>query len=179
MVTIRRDRKKCGVRFLCGKRGATLVELIAAVLILAVVVLAVFTGITAAQNSIYANSAQSKAAAQAQSMADTLMDLVKKDGVAAQLSGTAYPAGDTKKTTDASVTFPQTNGKKYQYRITRASTDEYLYHFEGKNPSDPKKTISAEASANLELYKIEVAVTYPGTTATSCVQLTAYAAKTA
>jgi prepilin-type N-terminal cleavage/methylation domain-containing protein len=63
-----------------SKKGTTLVEVLAAVIILAIVAVAVLTSIGFSQTTIFSGSSEGDAAAQAQSIADALIpELNSKD----------------------------------------------------------------------------------------------------
>lgn len=151
-VYIPMDCKK--MRNLHGKRGATLVEVIAAVLILAIVVTGVLTGIGFSQRAILSQSSQGDAAAQAQNLADTLITMLhgKDEDQAAQVAVSGAQRVD-------SGDFPAKDVDK-QFRITPVHDD----------------TLSGDDS-EISGYRIQVAVAYTDNGGKKYVQLTAFAAK--
>lgn len=136
------------------KKGSTLVEVIAAILILAIVVTAVMTGIGFSQRAILSQSSQSDAAAQAQNLADTLIaSLHGKDETEA---GKVSVSGAVR--VDSGV-FPAQNLDK-QYRVTPVHDDT----LSGKN-------------TDISGYRIQVAVAYTDSGGKKWIQLSAFAAK--
>lgn len=124
-----------------------MVEVIAAVLILAVVVVAVLTGISFSQRTILSNSSQSAAAAQAQNIADTLVSKLHKfnnatpDSVAVDGAEFVEPSKFPDDSKGAQFTF---------YEV---------------------------ASGEIQGYRIKSAVYFTDTAGRKCIQLTAFAAK--
>ncbi len=131
-----------------SKKGTTMVEVLAAVLVLAIVVTAVLTTISFSQRTILSGGSEGKAAAEAQSIADTLIS---------QLSGTS----DASKVTVSGAvrvpegsTFPDATKDK-QFKLTSV-----------ENTKDSVKG-----------YQIQTAVYYSDSTGRKCVQMTAFAAQ--
>jgi len=126
-----------------------MVEVIAAVAILAMVVLAVLTTISFSQTTILSGSSEGSAAAQAQNIADALIAGLhgKTDANIGTVGGAIY-------VDSTSGTFPNPSIDK-QYTATAAT--------------DTTTAISG--------YKITVAVYYTDKTGRKCVQLTAFSAK--
>jgi len=142
-----------------SKKGTTLVEVIAAVAILAIVVLAVLTSIGFSQTTILSGSSEADAAAQAQNIADTLISSLHgktnadPDAItnAMTATGAVYVA---------STTFPNP-AKGKQFTFTEVS--------------DSAGT--ADSTVAVKGYKIKVAVYYTDKTGRKCVQMTAFAAE--
>jgi hypothetical protein len=137
-----------------GRRGTTLVEVIAAVLILAIVVTAVLTGIGFSQRTILSQSSQGDAAAQAQDLADSLIarlhgadDIPDTVGEAVRVDSDTFP--------DAGLNHDE------QYCITSVHDD----------------ILSGDDNEDVSGYRIKVAVAYRDSTGRKFVQLSAFAAK--
>lgn len=147
-------------RKLRGKKGTTLVEVIAAVLILAIVVTAVLTGIGFSQRTVLAQGSQSDAAAKAQNLADQLIAKLHGSSVTDfnnLVSDAIY--------VNATATFPDLtltgSNCDRQYTITPVKGDPNL----------------SSDSTKLTGYRIKVAVAYRDSGGRKFVQLTAFAAK--
>lgn len=129
-----------------------MVEVLAAALILAIVVTAVVTGISFSQRNILSESSQSDAAAQAQSLADTLVSKLhgaeESEAEALTLPGAARVEAGS---------FP-VPAQDRQFAI------ESVHDGDGGD-----KAIYG--------YRIRTAVYYTDSTGRKCVQMTAFAAK--
>ena len=130
-----------------SRKGSTLVEVVAAILILAVVVTAVLTGISFSQRTILSESTQGAAAAQAQNLADTLVSKLHGLSTAApasvSVSGAEYVEPDK---------FPDV-AKNTQY------------------------TFYEVAAGEIQGYRIKTAVYFTDGAGRKCIQMTAFAAK--
>ncbi len=140
-----------------SRKGMTLVEVIAAVAILAVVVTSVVAGISFSQRAVLSQGSQSGAAAQAQNLADQLisklhgldeskLDTVSISGAAKIASGSTFP--------DASST------QDLQYTVSTVHDN----------------TLSGTGT-DVSGYRIKVAAAYRDGGGRKFVQLTAFAAK--
>lgn len=136
-----------GSKYWRSKKGTTMVEVLAAVLILAVVVTAVLTSIGFSQRTILSESSQSDAAAQAQNLADTLIDKL-------------HGASDTDA---ASVKIPDAQ------RVDSESFPDSAYK--------EQFTIVSVNNGGISGYRIRTAVYFTDSTGRKCVQMTAFAAK--
>lgn len=134
-----------------SKKGTTMVEVIAAVLILAIVVVGVLTTISFSQRTILSGSIQGKASAQAQTIADALIaELNSADALtvaAKNIVGAVYVDKNE---------FPKQTIDK-QFTIISV-TDMY-------------------DTTKVEGYQIKTAVYFTDSTGRKCVQMTAFAAK--
>ena len=135
-----------------SKKGTTMVEVLVSVLILAIVVVAVLTTISFSQRTIVSGSSQSKAAADAQTIADALISQLNTDDAPTvegnKIEGAVYVEQNT---------FPQATPDK-QFTII---------------------TINSKTSGNTDKvdgYRIKTAVYYTNSTGRKCVQMTAFAA---
>lgn len=150
-------------RKLRGKKGTTLVEVIAAVLILAIVVTAVLTGIGFSQRTVLAQGSQSDAAAKAQNLADQL--IAKLHGSSVTDFNNLVSDAIYVNTSVATPTFPDLtltgSNCDRQYTITPVKGDPNL----------------SSDSTKLTGYRIKVAVAYRDSGGRKFVQLTAFAAK--
>lgn len=146
-----------------GKKGTTLVEVLAAVLILAIVVTAVLTGIGFSQRTVLAQGSQSDAAAKAQNLADQL--IAKLHGNSAPDFSKLVTGADYVDTT-ATPTFPDLTLEglncDQQYTITEVHDNIVL---------------SGSSNTAVSGYRIKVAVAYRDSGGRKFVQLTAFAAK--
>lgn len=139
-----------------SKQGVSLVEVIAAVAILAVVVTSVVAGISFSQRSVLSQGSQSAAAAEAQNLADQL--IAKLHGLDESKLDTVSVSGAAKIT---GSTFPdQTSDQDKQYAISAVSD----------------KALSAH-SGDVSGYRIKVAVAYRDGGGRKFVNFTAFAAK--
>lgn len=139
-----------------SKQGVTLVEVIAAVAILAVVVTSVVAGISFSQRAVLSQGSQSDAAAQAQNLADQL--IAKLHGLDESKLDTVSVSGAAKITGAA---FPDlTSNQDSQYTISTVQDD----------------AISAHAG-DIAGYRIKVAVAYRDAGGRKFVRFTAFAAK--
>ena len=139
-----------------SRKGMTLVEVIAAVAILAVVVTSVVAGISFSQRAVLSQGSQSAAAAEAQNLADELisklhgLDESKLDTVsisgAAEITGAAFP--------DVS------SAQDLQYTVSTVHDN----------------TLSG-TGGGIDGYRIKVAAAYRDGGGRKFVQLTAFAAK--
>lgn len=134
-----------------SKKGTTMVEVLASVLILAIVVVAVLTTISFSQRTIVSGSSQSKAAADAQTIADTLIS---------QLNSAS---DDTKATVDGVSRIPDGN-------TFPAATPDRQFTIKQVHATDSGNTDGIEG------YRIKTAVYYTDSTGRKCVQMTAFAA---
>lgn len=133
-----------------SKQGVSLVEVIAAVAILAVVVTSVVAGISFSQRSVLSQGSQSDAAARAQNLADQL--IAKLHGLDESKLNTVSVSGAAKIT---GATFPdQTSTQDIQYAISTVN-----------DPGD------------IPGYRIKVAVAYRDGGGRKFVRFTAFAAK--
>lgn len=130
-----------------SKKGSSLVEVLAAVLILAVVVTGVLTGIGLSQRVILSEGAQGTAAAQAQDLADRLIE--KLHGVSSAAPGSITADGAVYVEPGA---FPDSS-KGLQY------------------------TFEAVSVGAVGGYRIQTAAYYTDSSGKKAVQLTAFAAK--
>lgn len=130
-----------------SKRGSSLVEVLAAVLILAIVTTGVLTGIGLSQRVILSESAQETAAAQAQNLADGLVE--KLHGVSGAAPGNISVSGAVYV---APASFPDPS-KGLQY------------------------TFEAVSVGAVEGYRIRTAAYFTDSSGKKAVQLTAFAAK--
>lgn len=130
-----------------SKKGTTMVEVLAAVIILAIVVTAVVTSLGFSQKTILSESSQSDAAAQAQNLADTLIE---------KLHG-----ADTNTVNDVSL--PDV------HRVDSGSFPNPAY--------DRQFMVTAVDDGTVSGYRIKTAVYFTDSTGRKCVQLTAFAAK--
>ncbi len=128
-----------------------MVEVLAAVVILAIVVTAVVTSISFSQRTILSESTQSDAAAQAQNIADTLMeklhgaDKINPDDL--EMDGVQQvDSGD----------FPN---PEYDRQFTVTAVDD------------------EQGDVTVSGYRIKTAVYFTDSTGRKCVQMTAFAAK--
>lgn len=139
-----------------SRKGMTLVEVIAAVAILAVVVTSVVAGISFSQRAVLSQGSQSAAAAEAQNLADQLisklhgLDESKLDTVS--ISGAAKITG---------ATFPDaSSAQDLQYTVSTVHDN----------------TLSGTGT-DVSGYRIKVAAAYRDGGGRKFVQLTAFAAK--
>lgn len=128
-----------------------MVEVLAAVLILAIVVTAVLTSIGFSQRTILSESSQSDAAAQAQNIADTLIE---------KLHG-----ADKINPDDLEMSGVQ------QVDSTEFPNPEYGKQFTVTAVHDDKDSLIVSG------YQIKTAVYFTDSTGRKCVQMTAFAAK--
>lgn len=131
-----------------------MVEVLAAVLILAIVVTAVLTSISFSQRTILSESTQGDAAAQAQNLADTLI---------AKLHG--QPTVE--------------QAKDAVNSITDAELVDDFNHFPGSDRTKQfafQMVSDAAASGTVTGYAIKVAVPYTDSTGSKWIQMTAFAA---
>jgi Tfp pilus assembly protein PilE len=138
-----------------SKKGTTMVEVIAAVAILAMVVLAVLTTISFSQTTILSGSSEGSAAAQAQNIADALITELHTESTATVETETSI-SGVTVAYVD-SASFPNSadRSKDKQFTIIGLATD----------------------SNGITGYRIKTAVYYNDKTGRKCIQLTAFSAK--
>ncbi len=130
-----------------------MVEVLAAVLILAIVVTAVLTSISFSQRTILSQSSQGEAAAQAQNLADAL--LAKLHGkTEAQAAAVAADTSDPNMVYVKPENFPDASKDK-QFTFTTVRDD----------------------TSKIYSYRIKTAVYYTDSTGRKCVQMTAFAAK--
>lgn len=139
-----------------NKKGVSLVEVVAAVAILAVVVTSVVAGISFSQRSVLSQGSQSGAAAEAQNLADQL--IAKLHGLDESKLDTVSVSGAVKIT---GSTFPDlTSAQDHQYTISTVIDN----------------TLSAH-SGDISGYRINVAVAYCDGGGRKFVRFTAFAAK--
>lgn len=139
-----------------SKKGTSLVEVITAVAILAVVVTSVVAGISFSQRAVLSQGSQSGAAAEAQNLADQL--IAKLHGLDESKLDTVSIPGAAKIT---GATFPDpTSDHDSQYTISTVQDDTLSEH-----------------SGDIVGYRIKVAVSYRDGGGRKFVQLTAFAAK--
>lgn len=140
-----------------GKKGISLVEIIAAVAILAVVATSVVAGINFSQRSVLSQGSQSGAAAQAQNLADELIAALH--GLEEDDLDTVSVPGAVK--VDPGDTFPdETSEQDKQYTVSPVHDN----------------TLSAD-SGDVSGYRIKVAVAYRDGGGRKFVRMTAFAAK--
>lgn len=133
-----------------------MVEVIAAVAILAVVVTSVVAGISFSQRTVLSQGSQSSAAAQAQNLADQL--ITKLHGLDESKLDTVSISGAAKIT---GATFPDTSSTQdLQYTVSTVHDN----------------TLSGSGTS-VSGYRIKVAVAYRDSGGRKFVQLTAFAAK--
>nr|WP_319487382.1 type II secretion system protein [uncultured Caproiciproducens sp.] len=131
-----------------SKKGTTMVEVLAAVLILALVVTAVLTTIGFSQRMILSNSSETAAAAQAQGIADALITKLQESGEATVKNETVLGAGFA-----AEEDFPDASKDK-QFTFAHVEDDK-----------------------GIAGYKIKTAVYFTDGSGRKCVQMTAFAAE--
>ena len=139
-----------------SKKGTTMVEVLVSVLILAIVVVAVLTTISFSQRTIVSGSSQSKAAADAQTIADMLISQLNNNAVSIIQDNTIASAVYVDKND-----FPKATLEK-QFTIIPI------------NSTDPANSANPD---NIDGYQIKTAVYYTDSTGRKCVQMTAFAAK--
>jgi len=139
-----------------SKKGTTMVEVLAAVLILAIVVTAVLTSISFSQRTILSESTQGDAAAQAQNLADTLIAKLHGQPTVERAKEAADSITDAEMVDDFS-NFPSSDHTK-QFTFKMISDGD------------------AAASGTVTGYAIKVGVPYTDSTGSKWIQMTAFAA---
>jgi prepilin-type N-terminal cleavage/methylation domain-containing protein len=139
------------------KKGTTLVEVIAAVAILAIVVTSVVAGIGFSQRAVLSQGSQNGAAAQAQNLADQL--IAKLHGLDESSLNTVSISGAAKIASGS--TFPDaSSAQDLQYTVSAVHDN----------------TLSG-TGGGMDGYRIKVATAYRDSGGRKFVQLTAFAAK--